>query len=78
MSQPKLYDLAQPYFTGMPHHPSHPPFLFSLVKLHGDFIGPAGHSSAAESIAMGGHVGTHIDAARRPGRGVRPILRRRH
>ena len=22
-----VYDLAQPYFTGMPHHPTHPPFL---------------------------------------------------
>jgi kynurenine formamidase len=57
-----VYDLAQPYFTGMPHHPTHPPFLFSLVKRHGDFTGPAGHSSAAESFALGGHVGTHIDA----------------
>jgi len=57
-----VYDLAQPYFTGMPHHPTHPPFLFSLVKRHGDFTGPAGHSSACESIALGGHVGTHIDA----------------
>ena len=57
-----VYDLAQPYFTGMPHHPTHPPFLFSLVKRHGDFTGPAGHSSAAESMALGGHVGTHIDA----------------
>ena len=57
-----VYDLAQPYFTGMPHHPTHPPFLFSLVKRHGDYTGPAGHSSAAESFALGGHVGTHIDA----------------
>jgi kynurenine formamidase len=57
-----VYDLAQPYFTGMPHHPSHPPFLFSLVKQHGDYAGPAGNSSASESIALGGHVGTHIDA----------------
>jgi len=58
----KVYDLAQPYFTGMPHHPVHPPFLFSLVKEHGEFIGPAGNSSASEAIALGGHVGTHIDA----------------
>ena len=57
-----VYDLAQPYYPGMPHNPSHPPYLFSLVKRHGDFTGPAGHSSACESIAMGGHVGTHIDA----------------
>ena len=57
-----VYDLAQPYFTGMPHHPTHPPFLFSLVKQHGEYTGPAGHSSACESIALGCHVGTHIDA----------------
>ena len=62
MNQPKVYDLAQPYFTGMPHHPTHPPFLFSLVKQHGDYVSPSGYSSACESIALGGHVGTHIDA----------------
>ncbi|HJT87474.1 MAG TPA: cyclase family protein, partial [Bryobacteraceae bacterium] len=57
-----IYDLAQPYFVGMPHFPTHPPFLFSLVREHGDLIGPEGHSSSAEAIALGGHVGTHIDA----------------
>ncbi|HWC95692.1 MAG TPA: cyclase family protein [Candidatus Sulfopaludibacter sp.] len=58
----KLYDLAQPYFVGMPHHPSHPPFLFSLVKQHGEYVGPTGNSSASDAIALGSHVGTHIDA----------------
>ena len=58
----KVYDLAQSYFIGMPHHPTHPPFLFSLVKKHGEFVGPAGHSSAADALALGAHVGTHIDA----------------
>jgi kynurenine formamidase len=58
----KLYDLAQPYFVGMPHHPSHPPFLFSLVKQHGEYLGPGGNSSASDAIALGSHVGTHIDA----------------
>jgi kynurenine formamidase len=58
----KVYDLAQPYFIGMPHHPAHPPFLFSLVKQHGEYIGPTGNSSASDAIAMGSHVGTHIDA----------------
>ncbi len=57
----KVYDLAQPYFVGMPHHPSHPPFLFSLVKQHGEYVGPTGNSSASDAIAMGSHVGTHID-----------------
>jgi kynurenine formamidase len=58
----RVYDLAQPYFTGMPHHPSHPPFLFSLVKQHGEYVGPAGNSSASDAVALGTHVGTHIDA----------------
>jgi kynurenine formamidase len=62
LSSAKVYDLAQPYFTGMPHHPSHPPFLFSLVKSHGEYLGPIGNSSASDAIAMGSHVGTHIDA----------------
>lgn len=58
----KIYDLSQPYFTGMPHHPAHPPYMFSLVKKHGDYVSPLCGSSASEAIALGGHVGTHVDA----------------
>ena len=58
----KAYDLAQPYFVGMPHYPTHPPFLFGLTKKHGDMVAEGGVSSAADSIALGSHVGTHIDA----------------
>jgi kynurenine formamidase len=61
-SNTKTYDLAHPYFVGMPHHPSHPPFLFSLNKMHGDYVMPNGGSSTSEGLAMGGHMGTHIDA----------------
>lgn len=57
----RIYDLAQPYFVGMPHYPVHPPFLYSLNKQHGDFVLPNGASSAAETITLGAHVGTHID-----------------
>ncbi len=58
----RVFDLAQPYFVGMPHHPSHPPFLFGLNKKHGDIVMPGGASSSAETFTLGGHVGTHIDA----------------
>jgi kynurenine formamidase len=58
----KVYDLAQPYFIGMPHHPVHPPYLFGLVKKHGEYVTATGGSSASEALALGGHVGTHIDA----------------
>ena len=62
LSGANVYDLAQPYFVGMPHHPVHPPFLFGLVKQHGEYVGPNGNSSASDAIALGSHVGTHIDA----------------
>lgn len=58
----KVYDLAQPYFVGMPHFPTHPPFLHGLTKVHGEVQLPNGGSSAADAISMGTHVGTHIDA----------------
>ncbi len=58
----RAIDLAQPYYTGIPHHPSHPPFLYGLNKKHGDYVNPGGGSSASEAIASGTHVGTHIDA----------------
>lgn len=58
----RVYDLAQPYFVGMPHFPTHPPFLYSLTKLHGDVVNPGGGSSAADALTMSGHSGTHIDA----------------
>jgi len=62
LASARIYDLAQPYYAGMPHHPSHPPFLFGLTKKHGDYIAPNGGSSASEALTLGGHVGTHIDA----------------
>jgi kynurenine formamidase len=58
----KVYDLSHSYFVGMPHFPTHPPFLFSLTRQHGEHVGLEGHSSSAEAMALGGHCGTHIDA----------------
>lgn len=56
------YDLGQPYFPGMPHYPTHPPFLYSLTKKHCEILYGDGSTSAADAIALGKHVGTHIDA----------------
>ena len=58
----RVIDLAQPYYTGIPHHPAHAPFLYGLNKKHGDYVNPGGGSSASEAVALGTHVGTHIDA----------------
>ncbi len=57
-----VYDLAQSYFVGMPHFPTHPPYLFGLTRKHGEMLLEGNVSSSADSIALGGHVGTHIDA----------------
>lgn len=58
----RLYDLAQEWRVGMPHWPSHPPFLYGLRQSHGDVPLPGGGTSASEILTLGGHVGTHIDA----------------
>lgn len=58
----RIIDLAQSYFPGMPHYPTHPPFIFGLVRLHGEAVLSNGCSSASDAIALGSHVGTHMDA----------------
>jgi kynurenine formamidase len=65
----RAYDLAQPYFVGMPHYPTHPPFLYSLSKKHGDYVAAGGVSSASEALALGSHTGTHMDALSHYSRG---------
>lgn len=57
----EVYDLAQRLEPGIPHHPNHPPYSFTLTKQHGEVMYPDGVSAAAEMITTGGHVGTHVD-----------------
>lgn len=58
----KLIDLGQPYYPGMPHYPTHPPYVYGLVKPHGEIVLANGASSSADAIALGSHVGTHMDS----------------
>ncbi len=62
LGRSQVFDLSQPYFVGMPHHPVHPPFQYGLAKAHGEYMREGDVSSASEAFALGGHVGTHIDA----------------
>jgi kynurenine formamidase len=62
LTRARVVDLAQPCFPGMPHWPTHPPFARAMTKLHGDAVLEGGASSSAEFVALGTHVGTHIDA----------------
>ena len=58
----KVYDLGVRLETGIPHGPAHSPFLYSLIKKHGQIVYRDGVSSATDLFSMGTHVGTHIDA----------------
>lgn len=58
----KVYDLGMEYYVGMPHHPNHPPFAFSLTKVHGDVIYEGGVTASNCLFTTGGHTGTHMDA----------------
>jgi len=58
----RIYDLGMEYYVGMPHHPNHPPFAFSLTKLHGDVIYEGGVTACNCLFTTGGHTGTHMDA----------------
>ena len=58
----RVFDLGVEYFVGMPHHPYHPPFAFTLTKLHGDVVYEGCVSAANCLFTTGGHTGTHFDA----------------
>ena len=63
LEKSRVFDLGQPYYTGMPHHPNHPPFAYSLTKKHGDItLGKEKISFCNDLFTMGGHTGTHLDA----------------
>jgi kynurenine formamidase len=63
LKKSKVYDLGQPYFTGMPHHPNQPPFAYTLLKKHGDITLEKERISFCNDLfTMGGHTGTHLDA----------------
>ncbi len=57
-----VYDLARPLFVGAPRYPSHPPYLYAMMKRHGDAPYAGGVSSATDLFTMSCHGGTHIDA----------------
>ena len=58
----RVYDLGVPLRSGIPHGPAHSPYLYSLIKKHGQVMFRDGVSSATDLFSMGTHVGTHIDA----------------
>lgn len=58
----QVFELSMDLYQGMPHHPVHPPFLYSMVRQHGTVKYAEGVSSANDVFVCGGHSGTHIDS----------------
>jgi kynurenine formamidase len=62
----KVYDLGQPYWSGMPVHPADPPFQFYLYRYHEhtkklfDSLAP-GFSDSIGLLVTSMHSGTHFD-----------------
>ncbi|MFW5957803.1 MAG: cyclase family protein [Desulfosalsimonas sp.] len=63
LEKARIFDLGQPIYPGMPHHPNQPPFGYVLLKKHGDITaGDQEISFLNDLFMMGGHTGTHLDA----------------
>lgn len=62
----KVYDLGQPYWSGMPVHPADPPFQFFLYRYHEhtkklfESMAP-GFADSIGLIVTSMHAGTHFD-----------------
>lgn len=62
----KVYDLGQPYWTGMPVHPADPPFQYFLYRYHEhtkqlfESMAP-GFADSIGLIVTSNHAGTHFD-----------------
>ncbi len=67
LSKSKIYDLGQPYWTGMPVHPADPPFQYFLYRYHEhtkklfETIAP-GFADSIGLVVSSMHAGTHFDA----------------
>ena len=57
----KVFDLGVELFPGMPHVPTHSPFLYQMVREHGDLMYGEGVSAAVDIFGMSCHTGTHLD-----------------
>lgn len=58
----RVFDLGQEISKAMPEWPAHPPFVFGLLRRHGDTVHADGTCGANEILVMSGHTATHIDA----------------
>jgi len=57
----KVFDLGVELFPGMPHVPTHSPFMYQMVRTHGDLMYGQGVTAAMDIFSMSCHTGTHLD-----------------
>jgi kynurenine formamidase len=61
MAGRKVFDLGVELLPGMPHVPTHSPFMYQMVREHGDLMYGEGVSAAVDIFGMSCHTGTHLD-----------------
>lgn len=57
----QVFDLGVELYPGMPHVPLHSPFLYQMVREHGDLMYGEGVTAAVDIFGMSCHTGTHLD-----------------
>lgn len=57
----RVFDLGVELYPGMPHLPLHSPFLYQMVRTHGDLMYGEEVSAAVDLFGMSCHTGTHLD-----------------
>jgi len=58
----RIFDLGVELYPGMPHVPTHSPFLYQMIREHGDLMFGEGVSAAVDVFGMSCHTGTHLDS----------------
>ncbi len=57
----RVFDLGMELYHGMPHHPMHSPFMYQMLRMHGDLLYGDGVTAAVDLFGMSCHTGTHLD-----------------
>ena len=57
----RVLDLGMELYHGMPHHPMHSPFMYQMLRTHGDLMYGDGVTAAVDIFGMSCHTGTHLD-----------------
>ncbi len=57
----KVFDLGMELTNAVPHFPTHSPFMYQMIRQHGDMLYAEGTAAAVDIICCPTHIGTHID-----------------